>query len=144
MRTGGRRLNSTFRSSLRQWDRRQRIDNTRSHGGIMLAGIRSALNTAFRWIDERQQRRALRELQRLDDRLLAGIGLSRGEIERVIQDDEPSRRRGEPRRELIARSSQGIMAAEPLMARRSMCPLLVVLVVLGALLSAGLVVVAAV
>ena len=70
----------------------------------MLTGIRIGLNTAIRWIDERQQRRALRELRRLDDRLLANIGLSRGEVERVIRNDEPSRRHGGPRRELIARS----------------------------------------
>jgi uncharacterized protein YjiS (DUF1127 family) len=109
----------------------------------MLTGIRSALTTTFRWIDERQQRRALRELRRLDDRLLAGIGLRRSEIERVVRDDDLGRRREEPRRALIARSSHGIMAP-PLVARRSICPLLVVLVLLGALLSAGLVVVAAV
>jgi uncharacterized protein YjiS (DUF1127 family) len=110
----------------------------------MLTGIRSALTTTFRWIDERQQRRALRELRRLDDRLLAGIGLSRSEIERAVRDDEVGRRRDATRRALIARSSHGIMAPEPVVARRSICPLLVVLVLLGALLSAGLVVVAAV
>jgi uncharacterized protein YjiS (DUF1127 family) len=108
----------------------------------MLTGIRSSLDTAFRWIDERQQRRALRELWHLDDRMLTTIGLNRSEIERVAQDDSLGRRRGK-RRALIARSSHGIMAPEPLMARRSLCPLLAVLILLGALLSAGLVVVAA-
>jgi uncharacterized protein YjiS (DUF1127 family) len=108
----------------------------------MLTRIRMGLSKALYWIAERQQRRALRELRHLDDRLLAGIGLSRGEIERVIRHDELGRRDA-PRRELIARSSQGIMTAQPLVARRSMCPLLAVLVVLGALLSAGLVVMAA-
>jgi uncharacterized protein YjiS (DUF1127 family) len=110
----------------------------------MLTGIRVGLTAAFRWIDERQQRRALRELRRVDDRLLTSIGIDRGEIERAIRDDAVGRHRGKRRREVIAKSSHRIMTAEPLAARRSLCPLLVVLVVLGALLSAGLVVVAAV
>ena len=110
----------------------------------MLTTIRIGLNRIFRWIDERQQRRALRELRRLDDRLLADIGLTRSDVERVARDDAMGRRRDAPLRELIARSSHGIMAPEPVVARRSICPLLVVLILLGALLSAGLVVVAAV
>jgi uncharacterized protein YjiS (DUF1127 family) len=88
-----------------------RKNKRHSHGGIMLPSIRIGLSRTFAWIDEWQQRRALRELRRLDDRLLANIGLSRAEIEQAIRNDRPGHQGGETRRELIARSSQGIMTA---------------------------------
>jgi uncharacterized protein YjiS (DUF1127 family) len=108
----------------------------------MLTSFRIGLYRVFNWIDELQQRRALAELRRLDDRLLAEIGLSRREIEHMIRKEGSGH--GAARRELIAKSSHGIMASEPrfLLSRPLRCRILAAVVLLSALLSAGLVVAA--
>ena len=56
--------------------------------GIAAAIIRRAEATARRW----QNRRTIRAFERLDDRILEDIGISRAEIPRVVDDlvgDDP-------------------------------------------------------
>jgi uncharacterized protein YjiS (DUF1127 family) len=103
----------------------------------MLNTMRIVSRAAVRWMAERQQHRTVRELERLDDRLLADIGLRRSEIESLIRHGA-GHGGAQRRRELIARSSLAIMGAKRrvLAARPLTCPVLLALVLIGVLLSA--------
>ena len=57
-----------------------------------LDGARTAVNILVRiarmlWLagEERGRRRAIRELKRFDDKMLADIGIRRGDIERAVR-----------------------------------------------------------
>jgi uncharacterized protein YjiS (DUF1127 family) len=50
--------------------------------GSSLNAIKSAFGALLRW---QRQRRDLVELQRMDDRLLADIGITRGEAENMVR-----------------------------------------------------------
>jgi uncharacterized protein YjiS (DUF1127 family) len=84
------------------------------------------LRRGIDWMAERQQRRTIRELQRLDQRTLVDIGLDPEEIDYIARSLERGLRGRGRRRALIAKSSLGIMDARPRIAtaRATPCPLL--------------------
>ena len=64
----------------------------------LLSVAQSALLAPVRWL---QERRDIGELKRLDDRLLADIGISRGEIEAGVRLGRWSKRNADLDREAI-------------------------------------------
>ena len=89
-------------SSFIEGERRARIKRTL----VMEACLRGTLHTFSEWLRvfavgstrvlhdlaaRRCLRRAIRELHRLDDRVLADIGVTRGEIESAVREGLPMR-----------------------------------------------------
>ncbi len=78
----------------------------RSHHGVIKAGMRGTMSRLAEWLsalgawgtrlahdlaDERLLRSAIRELHQLDDRMLADIGITRGEVESAVRNGLPTR-----------------------------------------------------
>ena len=96
------RNNSVPLSSFVQPERLARVER----GLVIKACMRGTMSRLAEWLralgawgtrlahdlaDERLLRSAIRELHQLDDRMLAHIGITRGEIESVVRNGLPTR-----------------------------------------------------
>jgi uncharacterized protein YjiS (DUF1127 family) len=89
---------------------------------VIQAYMRTAMRAAAKWLRalvlrgrqfarrvaaERRWRRDVRELQRLDDRVLKDIGLCRGQIEFAVRNGLPLRASRKPRRHQLREPQRG-------------------------------------